>query len=91
MTWQIASVSRMPGDVDELHLRRQDPGRAEDLGQLVQTRVGHADDAHVGLDRGERVVRRECVAALGQRVEQSGLADVGQADDPDAEAHVARF
>ena len=38
-----------------------------------------------GLDRRERVVRREHVV-LGQGVEQGRLADVGQADDSDGEA-----
>ena len=58
---------------------------AEDLGEHREPRVGHADDADVRLDRGERVVRREHVV-LGQGVEQRGLADVGQADDADGEA-----
>ena len=48
--------------------------------------VGQPDDADVGLDGGERVVRREHVVA-GQRVEQGALADVGQADDADGETH----
>ena len=52
------------------------------LGEHAEPRVGHADHADVGLDRGERVVRREDVV-LGQGVEQRGLADVGQADDAD--------
>jgi hypothetical protein len=45
-----------------------------------QTRIGHLDDAHVGLDGAERIVFRRD-AGLGQRVEEGGLADVGQADD----------
>src|SRR5690606_10210096 len=78
------------GDVHELHLRRDDAGRAEHLGQLLQPWIRHADDAHIGLDRGERVIRRQSLCALGQRVEQRGLSDVGQADDADAQAHVGR-
>ena len=77
------------GDVDERHGRREDLLRAEDLGEHVQPRVRDPDDADVGLDRRERVVRREHVV-LGQRVEQRGLADVGEADDPDGEAHGPR-
>ena len=72
------------GDVDERHRRRDDLLRVEHLGQPVQPRVGQADHADVGLDRGERVVRGEHVV-LGQRVEQGALADVGQADDADGE------
>ena len=46
----------------------------------VEPRVRHLDDADVRLDGAERIVRRRD-AGLGQRVEQGGLADVGQADD----------
>ena len=77
------------GDVDELHGRGQHPCRAEQLGQPRQPVVGDADDADVGLDRGERVVRREDVV-LGQRVEEGGLARVGEPDDADGECHGRR-
>ena len=78
------------GDVDERDRRRAAIlRRAEDLGEHVEPRVRDADDADVRLDRRERVVRREHVV-LGQRVEQRGLADVGQADDADGEAHGGR-
>jgi hypothetical protein len=48
------------GDVDELddgglHLLRLD-----DLGEGVEARVGHFDDAHVGLDGAEGSSRRRC-------------------------------
>ena len=76
------------GDVDERHRRGQDPLGAEDLGEPLQPRVRQRDDADVGLDRRERVVRGEHVV-LGQGVEQRGLADVGQADDSDSESHKA--
>jgi len=50
------------------------------------SRGRNADDAHVRLDGRERVVRRQR-ACPGQRVEQGRLADVGQADDADGQAH----
>ena len=74
------------GDVDELDRRGQQLLRAEDLRELRQPVVGHADDADVGLDRRERVVRREHVV-LGQRVEEGRLARVGETDDADGESH----
>ena len=77
------------GDVDELDGRGQDLGRLEDLGEPRQPVVGHADDADVGLDRRERVVRREDVV-LGQRVEEGRLARVGESDDADGECHGRR-
>ena len=58
----------------------------EDLGELRQPLVGDADDADVGLDRRERVVRREDVV-LGQSVEERRLARVGETDDADGESH----
>ena len=83
----LGRAADQAGDVDERHRRRDDLLRVEDLGELVQPRVGQPDHADVGLDRGERVVRREHVV-LGQRVEERALADVGQADDADGECHI---
>ena len=48
--------------------------------------VRDPDHADVGLDRRERVVRREHVV-LGQRVEEGRLARVGESDDADGESH----
>ena len=55
-------------------------------GERREARVRHLDDADVRLDRAERVVLGGD-AGLGQRVEEGGLADVGQADDAAFEAH----
>jgi hypothetical protein len=44
----------------------------------LQPRIGHLDDADVGLDRAERVVFSGN-AGLGQRIEQGGFPYVGQA------------
>ncbi len=77
------------GDVDEGHRGGHDPLAPEEVREHGQPVVGQRDDADVGLDRRERVVRGEDVG-LGQRVEQGGLADVGEADDPDGESHEVR-
>jgi GAF domain-containing protein len=74
------------GDVQEVHRRRDDLLRVEQLGQCRQPRVRHADHPDVRLDRGEGVVRREDVV-LRQCVEKSRLAHVGQADDADLQTH----
>ena len=50
-----------------------------------QPRVGHGDDADVGVDGAERIVRRLRLARAGDGVEQGGLADVGQTDDSGSE------
>src|SRR5262245_46522247 len=86
-TLALAGPSYDAGDVDELHGRRHRTRRLEHLRQHVETRIGYADDADVGLDRRERVVGREDLVA-GQGVEQRRLARVGEADDSDGERHV---
>jgi hypothetical protein len=58
----------------------------KNAGKNGEARIRQLDHADVGLDRGERVVRREHVI-LGERVEEGGLADVGQADDADSKSH----
>jgi hypothetical protein len=78
------------GDVDERHGRRHDPVGLVDPGEHVEPGVGQRHHPDVRLDRGERIVRGDD-AGLGQRVEQGGLADVGQADDAEGETHVRRF
>ena len=74
------------GDVDERHRGGQDALGAEDAGERLEARVGQVHHADVRLDRREGIVRREHLV-LGERVEQGGLADVGQADDADSESH----
>ena len=61
--------------------------RLDDLRQLREPRIGHLDDADVGLDGAEGIVLRGD-ARLGQRVEQGGLAHVGQSDDAAFQAHI---
>src|ERR1700684_1972507 len=65
-------------------------GSLENFVSLARRGVADADDAAVGLDGGERVVRGQR-PRLGQRVEQGGLADVGQTDDSDRQAHETRI
>src|SRR5262249_2531703 len=77
------------GDVDELHGGVHGLGGVVQPRELVEARVGQPDHADVRLDRGKGVVRRER-GVLGQRVEERRLADVGQADDSDGQAHGLR-
>ena len=76
------------GDVDELDLRLDLLRRAGDLADLVEPLVGHRDAADVRLDRAERIIRRLRRGGLGKRIEKRRFADVRQADDAAAEAHV---
>ena len=75
------------GDVDEGEPGRDDLLRAGDLGQHVETGIGHRDLADVGLDGAERIVGRLRRRGLRQRVEERRLADIGQADDAAFETH----
>ena len=58
-----------------------------DPGEHGEPRVGHLDDADVGLDGAERIVRRLRRRGFGQRVEKRRFADVGKTNDAAAEAH----
>jgi hypothetical protein len=70
------------GDVVELDRVRDDVRRPHGARDRVEALVGHRHDRDVGLDRRERVVRG-LRAGAAERVEQGGLARVGQPDDPD--------
>ena len=75
--------------------RRTTPSRAGSSPSRRSRRAGSAASSgsgttpDVGLDRRERVVRREDVV-LGQGVEHRGLADVRESDDSDGEGHGAK-
>ncbi|ABU76745.1 hypothetical protein ESA_01487 [Cronobacter sakazakii ATCC BAA-894] len=74
------------GDIHKFHRGRQNTLRLHDLGDFVQTRIGHRHDAGVRLNGTEREVRR-LNTCFGQRIEQSGFTDVRQADDTAFESH----
>ena len=71
------------GDVGELDRRAYYLLRAYDLRKRLKPRVCDFDNGGVGLDRAERVVLCRRLLLLGKRVEQCGLADIGQPDDSD--------
>ena len=56
----------------------------DDLGELVEARVGNLDHADVRLDGAERVVRGFGLGG-GQGIEQRRLADVRKTDDSEFE------
>jgi hypothetical protein len=73
-------------DIDEIDRRGNDPVRVDDGVECGEARVRHGDDAHVRLDRAERVVCRFGLRRR-ERIEERGLADVGQPYDADGETH----
>ncbi len=75
------------GNVDESELGFDDLLRTGNLCQLLQARIGHGHLADIRLDRAERIIRSLRGLRLGQCIEQGGLADIGQADDPATETH----
>ena len=86
------SPSLAPRTMPAMSTNDTGAGRRRSLPKIAasrETRVGQVDDAHVRLDRRERVVRREHVV-LGQGVEEGGLADIGQSDDCNSESHEAQ-
>ena len=83
----LGGAAHQPGDIDEGeprgdHLRGLGDGR-----QPVEPRVGDRHLADIRLDGAERIVGGLGRRALGQRVEQGGLADIGQPDDAAFESH----
>ena len=64
-----AGTCHQTGNVDKLHNGGDDALWRDDVGQLLQARVWHFDDADVGLDGAKRVVFSGD-AGLGQGVEQ---------------------
>ena len=75
-----AGALRQSSDVDDVDGGVDLPRRLEDLVQAVQPWVGDRHHTEVRLGGGVRVRRRGGVA-MGECVEQGGLAHVGQADD----------
>ena len=82
----FAGASDEASDVDEF----DDGGLGllglDDFCELGEAGVRDFDDADVGLDGAEGVVG-SFDAGFGQRVEEGGFADVGQADDAAFQAH----
>ena len=80
----LARALDQAGDVEELDRRGHGALGLHDPGERVEPRVGDLHDAGVRFDRGEGIVRHQR-AGGGERVEEGGLADVGKADDAEAE------
>ena len=86
LAFALARAADQTRDVDEVHRRGHGLDRLDDLHERIEARVRHGHDAHVRLDRAERVVRG--LGLLGrERVEERRLADVGQTDDADRQCH----
>ena len=82
----LGGAGDQAGDIDEFHGGGHHLGGLDDIGDAVQARVRHRDDAGVGINGAEGEVLR-VDARPGEGVEQGGLAHVGQADDAAVESH----
>src|SRR3546814_11898650 len=74
----LRRAAHQPRDVDEGELGRDDLLAARDRRQLVEPVVVYRDIADVRSDRAKGIVGRLRRLRLGQRVEQGGLAGIGQ-------------
>ena len=63
------------GNVDKLDRRRHGGAGLGQAAQLVEPRVGHGDDADVGLDRAKGKVGGGSLAVFTDGVEQGGLKE----------------
>jgi hypothetical protein len=52
-----------------------------DLGQFVQPGIRNRNNAGVRLNGAERIVGCLSILGAGQRIEQSGFANIGQTDN----------
>ena len=86
----LGRTRNQAGDIHELDGRGDDACGIVDFRQAVQAGVGNGNDAHVGFDGGEGIVRRKA-ALIGEGGKQRGLAHVGQADDADGKCHGDSF
>ena len=82
----LARACNEAGDIDEFHCSGNNALRMIDFSELLQARIGNLNNADVGFNRAERIVFRRD-AGLRKRVEDGGLADVGQADDAAFQTH----
>ena len=82
----LGSTRHQPGDINELNHSRDGLLRLGQRDQAFHARVGHFNDADIGLNGAKRIILRRD-ARLGQRVKECGFADVGQADDAAFEGH----
>ena len=85
-TFARAGTGHQARNVHKLDNGRHDALGRDDLGQLLQTRIGHLDHAGVGLDGAKGVVFSGD-AGFGQGVEKGRFANVGQTHDAAFEAH----
>ena len=83
----LGGAAHEAGDVDEGEPRRDDLGGLGDLGERIEARIGHRHLADIRLDGAEGIIGGRGGRGLGQRVEEGGLADIGQSDDAAFEAH----
>ena len=76
----LARAAHQTRDIHKLDHRRGGLFRVVQVGQRLEPLIRHGDHADVGVDRAEGVVGA-LRARLGDRIEQSGLADVGKPHD----------
>jgi hypothetical protein len=82
----LAGASNDAGDVDEGDSRRNDALAAKNASEHLEPVVGKIHHANVWLNGGEGVVRRQD-RVFGERVKQSGLADIRESNDSNGESH----
>ena len=85
----LAGAGDEAGDIDHLQHARHGPGRAREARHLGERLVRYRREPDIGLHGTERIVADLGRAAGDQRVEERGLADIGQAHDAASKAHPA--
>src|SRR5262249_32621432 len=66
------------GDVHKLDRRRCDLLRAGNLGDVLEARIGHGDNAHIGIDRAEGIILRRRLMCACDRIKKRRFPNVRQ-------------
>ena len=80
-TSALAGTFDQTGDIHKLHNGGGLFVCLPDLGQFVQPGIRNRNNAGVRLNGAERIVGCLSILGAGQRIEQSGFANIGQTDD----------
>ena len=86
-SFTLGGTAHQAGNVDKTQLGFDNLGAATNFGDYMQARIGHCHRAHIGLDGAKGIVGRLRCLRLGQRVEEGGLAHIGQPDNTAFETH----
>ncbi len=79
------------GDIDKFNRGRHNFLRMRHFGELRQARIGHSNNANVGIDRAEGIIFGRRFVCARDRIEKRRFTDVWQPDDSGAQHKRGRY